>query len=334
VYLVPDWTEFDPLIQALCFILIAPGAAGMLRWMKTRLQGRAGAPVLQPYRDIFKLVFRRRGVYPQPVSWVFQAAPLLAFGCYVYMAYQLPVFILPRGVRTLLLGPPADLLILAYLLGLARFASALGGMDSHSPYAGMGAGRAMFLHALVEPAFIVCIYALAVFSGSSLFSSVIRLDGQAAQAGFNAHPTIWLAMAALLIIMLVEAGRLPFDHPTSHLELGMLDKAGELEYSGPLLALQDWAGAMRLLFFMTLIVNLFLPFWLAGAGDPAAGKAAALLLYGVKLLALLLLLAVWEITRPRMRLRAIAAPAGLALAFAALAVVVAVLFQQYTSLGR
>ena len=63
-------------------------------------------------------------------------------------------------------------------------------------------------------------------------------------------------------------GRLPVDNPSTHLELTMIHEAMVLEYSGPKLALIEWASGMRLTVLLAMLANLFLPWGIAGA-DPS-----------------------------------------------------------------
>ena len=50
--------------------------------------------------------------------------------------------------------------------------------------------------------------------------------------------------------MLAETGRLPVDNPSTHLELTMIHEAMILEYSGPYLALIEWASWLKLFVFL------------------------------------------------------------------------------------
>src|SRR5438094_8914374 len=89
-----------------------------------------------------------------------------------------------------------------------------------------------------------------------------------------------LAFAALFIVMLAETGRLPVDNPATHLELTMIHEAMVLEYSGRYLALVEWASAMKLFLFMTLLANLFVPWGLTEPTGPVAVLVGLLALAG------------------------------------------------------
>src|SRR5947209_5968345 len=148
------------IVQGLCYIGIAPLVVGTLRRVKDRLQGRAGPRPYQPYLDLWKL-FHRQPVIPDTASWVFSTAPYIVFGCYALLGLITPIIFLPPASaidRSFLGWPLADLLVLVYLLGLARFVMGLAGMDAGAPLGGLGSGREMFIHVLIEPTLIFIVY--------------------------------------------------------------------------------------------------------------------------------------------------------------------------------
>ena len=110
-----------------------------------------------------------------------------------------------------------------------------------------------------------------------------------------------LAFAALFVVALAETGRLPVDNPATHLELTMIHEAMILEYSGKYLALLEWAAALKLLLFLSLLANLFFPWGIATSFTPAA-LAWALATLLLKLLALAVVLAVIETRVAKLRL--------------------------------
>jgi formate hydrogenlyase subunit 4 len=110
-----------------------------------------------------------------------------------------------------------------------------------------------------------------------------------------------LAAAALFIVLIAEAGRVPVDNPATHLELTMIHEAMVLEYSGADLALVEWASALKELLFMTVLVNLFAPVGLAlAAGATALAIASAV--YLAKLLLLAVGVTLVEVTNAKLRL--------------------------------
>jgi formate hydrogenlyase subunit 4 len=333
----------DSLVQFFVYLLIAPSVIGMLNWFKARLQGRGGPSPLQPYRDLWKLFRRQPVVIPEDASWIFLAAPGIILGCYVILGLLIPIISthsikedesleLLVQIRSLFTSPPVtDLLGVIFILGLARFAAGLAGLDSGSPFGGLGSGREMFFHVLAEPTLLLTAFALSLISKTTGLLRIFQTHDSllakilASQAGENmmiVELGLGLALLALVLVMLAEAGRMPFDNSATHLELTMTGKAIQLEYSGPLLAMLEYAEALRLTFFITLLYNLFLPMLLGPADVLWPMRLAYAGLYSIKLFLAVFGLAIWELSRARLRLRSVVEPAFLALGSALLAVVI------------
>jgi len=266
---------------------------------------------------------------------VFVAAPLVVFLSYSLIGLMLPIVFLPPEQEVFYESngaPLADLLIISYLLVAARFVLGLAGLDTASPFGGMGSSREMFVNVISEPTLIIATYAMAISSHTTSLPSIIRYRLNLNVGDFLANPSFLLVVCSLYLLMLAETGRLPFDNPDTHLELTMMGKAIALEYSGFLLAFLEWAEAMRLTFFMTLILNLLLPAMISG-NEPLGRGLVVIGLYFLRLIGLVVLVAVWELTRVKLRLRAIVNPAVIAFVFSILAVVVAVVFDYFSKEG-
>lgn len=316
---------FHSVSQMLLFIWIAPGVIGLLRFTRARLQGRQGPKIYQPYLDLWKLC-RKKTVIPETASWLFLAVPFLIFSSYSFIGLIIPIVYLPNEQEVLgeLFGSPlADLIIIAYILVLNRFMFSLAGFDSASPFGGMGGSREMFVNVICEPTLLLSIYALAINAHTTSLPGIIQFLAGLEVKNFLANASFLLVIVSLSLLMLAETGRIPFDNPDTHLELTMMGKAIGLEYSGALLALLEWAEAMRLTFFLTLISNLLLPFMVSKEETLGSGLLYVGF-YILRLMILIFLLAVWELTRGKLRLRAIINPAAIAFIFSVLAVVVAV----------
>jgi len=243
--------------QGLLALFLAPGVVGLVRWLKARLQNRRGAPPWQPYRELRKL-FQKEVVVSRHASWLFHLAPFVVFASTLAVAVIVPVLAVP-----LLVDRVGDLLVVVYLLLLGTFFLALAGLDPGSAFGGMGASREVTVAALAEPTLAVAIFALARSAGSTNLGEIAArtlVDPLSALS-----PGHLLAFAALFIVMLAETGRLPIDNPATHLELTMIHEAMVLEYSGRYLALIEWAAALKLLVFFSLLGNLFVPWGLARA---------------------------------------------------------------------
>jgi formate hydrogenlyase subunit 4 len=192
-----------------------------------------------------------------------------------------------------------DLFAVVYLLLAGTFFLALAGLDTGSPFGGMGASREMTVVALTEPTVALSIAALALMAGSTNLGEIIRQT--AAEPVRALGPGHLLAFAALFIVTLAETGRLPVDNPATHLELTMIHEAMVLEYSGPYLALVEWGAAVKLLIFLVLAANLFVPWGASSSLAPAALAISLLLLVG-KVGALATAVAVLETRVAKLRL--------------------------------
>jgi formate hydrogenlyase subunit 4 len=246
---------FVSIVQALFAIVLAPCLVGMIRWIKARLQNRRGAPWWQPYRDIRKL-FAKEVVVSSNASWLFHATPFILFASTATVALLVPLVIV-----SLPFDSCGDLLAVVYLLLVGAFFLALAGLDTGSAFGGMGASREMTIAAVAEPTLATAIFALAVTAQSTNLGQIVTrtLTSPATALG----PGHLLAFAALFILTLAETGRLPVDNPATHLELTMIHEAMVLEYSGRYLALVEWAAALKLLIFLSMLANLFVPWGIA-----------------------------------------------------------------------
>jgi len=281
------------LVQTAMAVALAPGVVGFIRWLKARLQGRRGATPWQPYFELKKL-FGKEVVVSRTASWIFRAAPFIVFGTSVVVAS-----LVPMAVVTVVADRPGDLFVAVYLLLFGTFFLALAGLDTGSPFGGMGASREMTVVALTEPTVALAIVALALGAESTNLGDIV-IRGVLEPARVPG-PSYLLAFAALFIVTLAETGRLPVDNPSTHLELTMIHEAMVLEYSGPYLALIEWGNAVKLLVFFSLLANLFVPWGIALSLTPLA-LLGGLVAFVVKLAVLSVVVAVLETRVAKLRL--------------------------------
>jgi formate hydrogenlyase subunit 4 len=281
------------VVQAALALLLAPGLVGLIRRMKARLQNRRGAPPWQPYRELAKL-FRKEVVVSSNASWLFRATPFVVFASTVVVAFLVPILAVPLPFDGV-----GDLLVVVYLLLLGTFFLALAGLDTGSPFGGMGASREMTVAALAEPTVALAIFALALSAGSTNLGQIVARTMTAPMAALS--PGHLLAFGALFIVTLAETGRLPVDNPATHLELTMIHEAMVLEYSGRYLALIEWAASLKLLIFFVLLGNLFVP-WGVSVDASGPGLALAFLTLIAKLMVLATAVALLETRVAKLRL--------------------------------
>ncbi|MBN9739791.1 formate hydrogenlyase [Amycolatopsis sp. A1MSW2902] len=258
------------VVQAVLVVAGAPVLTGLMRQIRARMEGRAGPGVLQPWRDLRKLVRRKESLTPRGTGQVFRTAPVLLMATTLLVAVAAP-FVTTASA----LPPVADLFAVVALLALGTVALALAGLDTGTAFGGMGASREITVIALVEPTLLVAILALSARAGSTDLAAIVSSTvDDPARVG---SPVSLLAAVALAIVTVAETGRLPVDNPATHLELTMVHEAMVLEYAGPDLALVELASSMRLTVFLGLLANLFVPWGIAtSASLPAllAGAAA------------------------------------------------------------
>src|SRR5690348_5189330 len=278
--------------QMLLVLLLAPLLTGFVRKVKARLLRRKGPPLIQPYRDLVRLM-RKEVVLADSASWLFRVIPYLVFAGTWVAASLVPTF-----GSGLLFSWSADLIAIVALLGSARFFLALAGLDVGTSFGGIGSSREVMIASLAEPAMIMIIFTLALIAGSTQLST---MAGYLVSSQVGLRVSLGLALLALIIVAIAENARIPVDNPATHLELTMVHEAMVLEYSGRHLALIDLSASLKLLLYVSLIACLFAP-W--GTASPSAGIVAlviGLIAYLLKLAVGGFLLAVFETSIAKMR---------------------------------
>jgi len=280
------------LLEMALLVLLGPLVTGIIQKLKARLQCRQGAGVLQPYRDLAKLL-RKGTVQADTASGFFWWIPVLVLAATVAASALVPV------VRA---GPPAfplgDALMLLGLLALARFLTAVGALDAGGAFGGMGASREMTIAPLVEPVLMMVVFSTAVTAGTT------ELGALGAQRGtswiLDWHAADFLGFAAMLVLLPAETGRIPVDNPDTHLELTMLHEGMLLEHSGPGLGCMALASHTRQIVTLGLVSALFFP--VAADGADATGLLLGAGAFAAKIFVLATYLALVESSYAKLRL--------------------------------
>ncbi len=261
-----SWASFLNFMLAFALAPLLPGIIGRI---KARFAGRTGAPLLQPYYDLFRLLGKGE-VVSTTTTWIFRAGPVAG------VAAAAPgLFIVPGLGMPSLISFKGDIFLLAALLGMARFLTVLAALDTGSSFAGMGAARESLYTALAEPALLVGMGALAVVTGDLSVSGIYA--GIADKVFLTVVPVCALAGVALILVFLAENARIPFDDPATHLELTMVHEAMVLDQSGPAMALVQYGAALKMWLLGSLAAGALLPV-AAGAAGPLLHVAAMCLL--------------------------------------------------------
>ena len=273
-------------------LLLAPLLVGFVRKVKARLLRRQGPQLLQPYRDLLRLM-RKEVLLADGASWLFRVCPYIIFAATWVAASLVPTF-----ATGLLFSWSADLIAIIALLGLARFFLALAGLDVGTSFGGIGSSREVMIASLAEPAMLMIVFTLALLAGSTQLSTMAEFM-VSSEVGLRV--SLGMALIALLMVAIAENARIPVDNPATHLELTMVHEAMVLEYSGRHLALIDLASELKLLLYVSLIACIFLPWGLAPAGAPPEMLALGIGAYIAKLGVGGFLLAVFETSIAKMR---------------------------------
>jgi len=302
---------FLQAVQMALVVAVAPAVLGVTRKVKARLLRRVGPPVLQPYRDLWKLM-HKEAVLAHNASWVYRTAPYLIFA-----ATWVAAALVPSYASGLLFSWSADLIAIVALLGTARFTLALAGMDVGTAFGGIGSSREMMIASLAEPAMLLIVFTVALVAGTTQLSAVATVFSTGS-AGLRV--SLGLGLFAFLFVAVAENARIPIDNPATHLELTMVHEAMVLEYSGRHLAMIEAASAVKLVLYFSLIACLFAPLGIAGPGAAVSDYALGIAAYLGKLAVLAVLLPIGETSVAKMRVFRYPLFVGSAFAAAALAV--------------
>ena len=268
-------------------LILAPLLNGLIKTSKAGWQNRRGPGIAQPWYDLLKFL-GRESVVSEHATWLNRAAPTVYFG-----AHLVALALVPTLLARSPLGGLGDVLVLVGLLTLARFALALAALDTASNFAGMGTSRELAFAALVEPALLLALFALAIPAGSTALGALVGPTGVSVARV--------LALVTLGIVAIAETGRIPIDNPDTHLELTMAHEGMILEYSGRPLGLILWAVHLKQLVLLSLLAACFFPWGIAREATPAA-LALGLVVYLAKVGLLGLLFGLIESGQAKLRI--------------------------------
>jgi formate hydrogenlyase subunit 4 len=242
---------FQGLLPFLFILGVSPLLVGLINKQKALLTGRLGAPIWQPYYDLFRLS-RKETIYASTASFISRLAPVVSFSAILIAGFMLPI-----GYVRPLLSFSGDIIVFAYLLGLARFFQILGAMDIGSSFEGMGAAREAAFAVFAEPIYFFTIGSLAFVSGYTSLYEVylsIHLD--------NPSSLVFIIVSSIsaFFLMVTECSRMPIDDPTTHLELTMIHEVMILDNSGIDLFLYQYSSYIKIMIYGIYEVLFFNPF--------------------------------------------------------------------------
>lgn len=234
------------LLNTLLMVVVALSITGVINRTRALLAGRKGIRFFQHIYNV-QLQLKKGSVYSPTTTILFRIAPCVYLGAAIVAFLFIPVADLWP-----IFSFHGDIIFVAYLLALARVALVLAALDTGSSFEGMGASREALYGALVEPALMMGMATLALFCGYSSFAEIFST---AQELSMNLTVVLLLVAYVFVIILFIEAGRVPVDDPRTHLELTMIHEVMCLDYSGIDMAMIHIAGWLKNAIFAMIAAN-------------------------------------------------------------------------------
>lgn len=240
------------ILHMVLMLLLPPLLLGVINKTKAWFGGRVGPPLLQTYHDMLKLL-QKGMVLSTTTTWIFRAGPVVTLAAVILAGLLVPI-----GRFDAPIAFTGDLILFAYLFGLARFFTTAAALDTGSAFEGMGAAREVTFACLTEPALLFGLLVLAKVSGSLTLTHM--LHGAAGGFSEDVAASLVLVGLGLFVVLLAEASRIPVDDPDTHLELTMIHEVMVLDHSGPLLGVSLYAATLKLFILSALLLHVIAPF--------------------------------------------------------------------------
>lgn len=275
------------IVSLIAILVLAPLFAGLVNKQKAVFTARTGAPLVQPYHELKRLL-RKETISAASSSFISDISPVINLVAVVVAAAMLPI-----GFTKPLISFEGDIILFAYILGLARFFQILAAMDIGSSFEGMGAAREATFAVFAEPIFFFTVGSIA-FAGNltsiyDIYHS-IRLD--------NVNYIVFIVVCSIsvLILAVTECSRMPVDDPNTHLELTMIHEVMILDNSGVDLFLYQYSSYVKLFIYAMLEASLFNPL-------AVHNYYVAIMIFLIVVMALATALAVVETVTSRFKLK-------------------------------
>jgi len=242
----------DTLLHIVLALAMPPLLLGVIGKTKAAFAGRVGAPLLQPYYDLARLM-RKGVVLSDTTTWLFRAGPAVTLAATLFAA-----LLIPLGKHPAPISFEGDMILFAYLFALGRFFTTVAALDTGSSFEGMGAAREVTFSCLAEPTLFFALITLTRLSGTmSLTPMLLHVTGPVWVA---AGASLLLMLTGLFVVLLAENCRIPFDDPNTHLELTMIHEVMVLDHSGPYFGCILYGAALKLFLLGALFLNIAVPF--------------------------------------------------------------------------
>jgi NADH-quinone oxidoreductase subunit H len=242
-----------PLILGVAYLTLAERK--IIGWMQVRIGPNRVGPLglLQPFADVFKLIFKEVIVPTGASRYLFFIAPMLA------LAPALAAWaVVPFADGVVLADIDAGLLYLIAMTSIGVYGIILAGWASNSKYAFLGCLRSAAQIVSYEIAMGFALVGVLMAASSLNLSDIVR-----GQDGGAAYWYVW-PLFPLFVVYLVsgiaETNRHPFDVAEGESEI----VAGfHVEYSGVTFALFFLAEYMNMILIAALTSIMFLGGWLS-----------------------------------------------------------------------
>lgn len=277
----------DMLLHVVLVLAMPPLLLGVIGKTKAAFAGRVGAPFLQPYYDLGRLM-SKGVVFSDTTTWLFRAGPVITLA-----ATLLAAFLVPLGRHAAPISFEGDMILFAYLFALGRFFTTVAALDTGSSFEGMGAAREVTFSCLAEPTLFFALITLTRLSGTMSLTTMLR--HVTLSVWFATGASLLLLLAGLFVVLLAENCRIPFDDPNTHLELTMIHEVMVLDHSGPYFGCILYGAALKLYLLGAVFVNVAIPFALGNS-------YLDWLLFACSMLALAVAIGVVESVMARLRL--------------------------------
>lgn len=278
------------LIQSILLIALTPLFMGIIKNIKAFIRGYQGVSIFQIYYDCSKLIKKGR-VISVNSSFITIIGPVISFAAALTAAFVVPVF------YTSYHNYLGNIFIIVFLLGIVKFLNSLIGLDCASTFGGMGSSRELFISMLAEPVMFIIIAFLYLETTKFNVFDIVYANTKVSTYGVG-HI---IAATAFFILVLAENARMPVDNPETHLELTMVHEAMILDLSGRDLAFVELASGIKLMVFLTIFINCFIPYGMATSLSFAL-ILKSVVFYLIKLLGCFIVISIIETTNAKFRL--------------------------------